>query len=146
MWKNDKTRIVTGLESNAVPVVYKALMCIWLVSFNATILADPQRSGKLQSLSLLAPAVASKEQQATCQLGHHMATDVVTHINKILQKIRTEKIVRIALQAVTNLLKNKAMCEEMAEGQIVDTISALEYEKWRDQELVEVIGRSRSQR
>jgi len=89
-----------------VPVMYKALMCVWLTSFSPD-----------------SPVPVS----------------VILPINDVLKSCRTEKVVRIALMAVENLLKSKAMCEEMAEQETVGLVQALEYEKWRDEELVEQI-------
>ncbi|CAD7937413.1 unnamed protein product [Amoebophrya sp. A25] len=64
---------------------------------------------------------------------------VIGSINDILKTVRTEKVVRIALMAIENLLARKAMCEEMAEQETMTLVSALEYEKWRDAELIELI-------
>jgi len=108
IWASEGKRILSGLESSSIPVVYKALFSVWLVGFNKAVLKD-------------------------------IPASVVGAINEVLKNNRTEKVVRIALQAVENLLKSKAMCEEMAEQGTVDLVSALEYEKWRDQELIEAV-------
>lgn len=108
IWASNGSRILSGLESSSIPVVYKALFSVWLVGFNKVVLKD-------------------------------MPLSVVKVVNDILKNNRTEKVVRIALQAVENLLKSKKMCEEMAEQSTVDLVGALEYEKWRDQELIDAV-------
>lgn len=108
IWTSEGPRIMSGIESSSVPVTYKALMSVWLVGFNMSILKSMQ------------PAV-------------------IKSINGVISTNRTEKIIRIALQAIENLLKSKKMCEEMAETGTVDLVIALEYEKWRDPELVDQI-------
>lgn len=101
-------RILSGVASSAVPVIYKSLMCVWLASFSKACLP-------------------------------HVPASVIVSINEVLKTCRTEKVVRIALLAIENLLKSKAMCEELAEQETLSLVAALEYEKWRDGELVELI-------
>lgn len=71
--------------------------------------------------------------------GHPVPVSVITPLNDILKSCRTEKVIRIALMAIENLLKSKQMCEEMAEQETVGLVQALEYEKWRDDELIDLI-------
>ncbi|CAD7923301.1 unnamed protein product [Amoebophrya sp. A120] len=99
-------RILSGVSSSSVPTMYKALMCVWLTSFNKDV---------------------------------EMPTSVISSINEILKTVRTEKVIRIALMAIENLLAKKTMCEEMAEQETMNLVSALEYEKWRDPELIALI-------
>lgn len=110
-WRKDlfeaaSMRILSGVSSSSVPVVYKGLMCVWLASFNKA---------------------------TTIPVG------VITSVNEVLKSTRTEKVIRMALLAIENLLKNRAMCEEMADQGTVGFVSALEYEKWRDMELIDLI-------
>lgn len=110
VWNNSEGRIVAGLKDiTCVPMLYKALMAVWLCSFNKDLIRNI------------------------------LPVEIIDKINVVLSQSRTEKIIRMALQAVQNLLKSKAMCEHMAETGTVDLVSALEYEKWRDPELVENI-------
>jgi hypothetical protein len=44
-------------------------------------------------------------------LSSGLPTDIVKSINTILGSSRTEKIIRMALNCIQNLLKSKAMCE-----------------------------------
>jgi len=101
-------RILSGVSSSSVPVVYKGLMCVWLASFNN---------------------------------GVKIPLTAVSSINEVLKNSRTEKVIRMALLAIENLAKSKAMCEEMADNDTIGLVSALEYEKWRDAELIELISK-----
>lgn len=64
---------------------------------------------------------------------------VVASINEVLKTCRTEKVVRIGLMGIENLLGDKKMCEELAEQETLSLVTALEYEKWRDTELINLI-------
>merc|ERR1712046_351614 len=55
--------------------------------------------------------------------------------------VKAEKVVRMSLVVLENFLKCKALSEDIASSLIVDAISALEYEKWRDTELYDTIKR-----
>lgn len=67
---------------------------------------------------------------------------VVVSINELLKSnSRAEKVVRICLMALENMMKFKSICEAMAENDTINIVSSLEYEKWRDPELVELIAR-----
>jgi V-type H+-transporting ATPase subunit H len=110
VWVANKARVVSALESGVVPTVYKGLTCLWLAGFNKYVIEKG------------------------------VGASLVAKVNAVLQTNRTEKVVRVALQAVGNLLKSKAMCEAMAECDLVSTVSALEVEKWRDSELVSAIS------
>merc|ERR1719491_1211313 len=68
-----------------------------------------------------------------------MNVSVVSLVNDCLKSVRTEKVIRMALLCVENLLKSKVMCEEMAEQGTVGFVSSLEYEKWRDSDLIDLI-------
>merc|ERR1711988_998011 len=109
VWATNYQRVYSGLNSSSIPTLYKALMCVWLSSFNAKV------------LNVMDP------------------TTVIGGINAVLSSNRTEKVVRMCLQSVTNLLASKKMSECMAEMDTVAAVSALEYEKWRDAELIDSI-------
>lgn len=70
---------------------------------------------------------------------------VIVSINELLKSNRAEKGVRIGLMALENMLKFKDLCESMAENETIQIVSALEYEKWRDPELVELISKLKTQ-
>jgi len=79
IWKLEGKRVLSGLESSSIPVIYKALFCVWLVGFNDVLLKGS------------------------------VPTNIIKAINAVIQGNRTEKIIRIALQAIENLLKSKPM-------------------------------------
>jgi len=63
----------------------------------------------------------------------------IESLNEMLKGVRAEKAVRISLMALENMLKSKSLCEAMAEKDVLSTLSSLEYEKWRDPELLDLI-------
>lgn len=69
----------------------------------------------------------------------------VVGINELLKTCRAEKAVRIGLMALENMLKKKSLCEAMAENDTLTVVSSLEYEKWRDAELVDLILKVKNQ-
>jgi len=50
-----------------------------------------------------------------------------------------EKVVRVGLQALKNFLADADMAEEVVEANPLEAVEALEYEKWRDQEVYDGI-------
>lgn len=108
-WKLASSTVLKALESTSIPLVYRGMMCVWLAGFNDTL----GNSG--------------------------LPLQVVSCINKVLTDMKTEKLIRITLLAVQNLVRFPTMCEEMAETGTEKCVSDLEYEKWRDPELIELI-------
>lgn len=107
LWPKTQGSILANLKPiTTVPVLYKALMCVWLAGYNDDIPID---------------------------------TGVIEQINSVISTVKTEKIVRMSLMALQNLSSRPVMCESMAEADTVKLISALEYEKWRDEDLVELV-------
>lgn len=91
------------------PVVYKCIFALWLVS------AEPSLYSDLR------------------QLG------AVAQIKKAIAGSRTEKVVRVGLQAIKNCLADGGMAEEVVEAGTLEAVEALEYEKWRDAEVYDSI-------
>jgi V-type H+-transporting ATPase subunit H len=92
--------------------LYRALFCLWVSSFNEEVL---QRT--------FTPR----------------ADAIVALLKSTFTECRVEKILRIALSVVMNLVASPSFSEAMVESGIVHTIQPLEYEKWRDAELYDAI-------
>merc|ERR1711953_836372 len=60
-------------------------------------------------------------------------------VKEIIASSRVEKVVRITLTVLRNLLKHKNICEEIVESHLLESVQGLEYEKWRDAELYDEI-------
>jgi V-type H+-transporting ATPase subunit H len=111
VWETEGVKsVVTEFSSGtAVPVLYKCCFSIWMVSFDADLLSDLKSLGAIQQL------------------------------RKILQTNRTEKVVRVSLLALRNLLGNADTAEEVVEAGAGEAVEALEYEKWRDPEVYDSV-------
>jgi V-type H+-transporting ATPase subunit H len=91
------------------PVLYKMVFCIWTLSF---------------------------DRQISKQLKDH---SVIKKLKDILASSRVEKVVRISLTVLKQLLAHKDLCEEIVEENLLEAIQMLEFEKWRDAELYDDI-------
>jgi len=90
--------------------LYKSLFAIWLVSFDADKVDDLKK----------------------CQ--------AVAKVKGSLMESRIEKVVRMCLTIIKNLLTVKPLCEEIVESNILEAVRALEYEKWREEEFYNEIA------
>jgi len=90
-------------------LVYRCVFAIWMISFDADITADLNRYGVIQKMKT------------------------------ILNNSRTEKVIRLSLTVLKNLLAVKVISEEIAEAGLLEAVQQLEYEKWRDAELYDEI-------
>jgi len=63
------------------------------------------------------------------------ARRVAELIKSILGSCRSEKVVRVALMALRNFIKDETMVLAIVEAGVLGTVQGLEYEKWRDSEL-----------
>merc|ERR1712061_723189 len=64
---------------------------------------------------------------------------VIKKVKEILTTTRVEKVVRLCLILVRNLLTCKELCEEIVEEGMLEAVQQLEFEKWRDAELYDDI-------
>ena len=92
--------------------LYRSLFCLWTSSYNDEVLSG-----------IFAPR----------------ADSIVALLKSTFSDCRVEKILRIALSVVMNLIACPTVSEAMVESGIVHAIQPLEYEKWRDPELYESI-------
>uniref|UniRef100_A0A0G4IFP4 V-type proton ATPase subunit H n=1 Tax=Chromera velia CCMP2878 TaxID=1169474 RepID=A0A0G4IFP4_9ALVE len=102
-------------------VLYRSLFCAWLLSFNPD------------------------------TLDGLIGTDFVPRLRMVLAESRVEKVVRISVQTIHNLMEkkkrdenspapqNETAIEKLVEENVVQSLQLLEYEKWRDPELYEEI-------
>mmetsp|Transcript_2434 Transcript_2434/g.5221 ORF Transcript_2434/g.5221 Transcript_2434/m.5221 type:complete len:450 (+) Transcript_2434:126-1475(+) len=95
--------------SSSSPVLYRAVFAIWTLSF------DKEITASLKSYA------------------------VVAKLKSILMTSRVEKVVRLSLTVLKNFLASKALSEDIAEQGVLEVVSQLEFEKWRDAELYDDI-------
>jgi V-type H+-transporting ATPase subunit H len=101
---------VFGVQASAAsPVLYKSVFAMWMLTF------DEEMIGELRS--------------------HH----AVRHVKNILGVCRVERVVRMCIIVLRNVLSNSQLSEEIVEANILDTVQNLEFEKWRDAELYDDI-------
>jgi V-type H+-transporting ATPase subunit H len=92
--------------------LYKSLFCIWVASFNDDVLG---------------------------RIFAKRADSLVALLSSTFEECRVEKILRIALSVVKNVLSSPTISEAIVESGLVHAIQPLEYEKWRDNELYDEI-------
>lgn len=90
-------------------VAYKFVFALWMVSFDADI---------------------SAELKTFC---------IIKKVKDILTYSRVEKVIRLCLLLLRNLMSNRDMCEDIVEENLLDAVQVLEFEKWRDSELYDEI-------
>merc|ERR1712051_854396 len=64
---------------------------------------------------------------------------VVLKLKETLTHSRVEKVVRLSLTCLRNLLSHQVVAEEIVESGLLDVVQQLEFEKWRDSELYDDI-------
>merc|ERR1719387_624523 len=106
---------IFAVPKDAPPaLLYKSIFCFWLLSFDEEIAVTlPQ--GSLKNLA------------------------VVSRLKDVLTICRVEKVVRLCLSTLKNLLKYKKSSEEIVEKGTLEVVNALEFEKWRDGDLYDDI-------
>ena len=92
--------------------LYKALFCVWVSSFNDEVLRK----------------ILAKRSET-----------LVTLLTSTFTDCRVEKILRMGLSVVKNLMASPTIAEALVESGILHAIQPLEYEKWRDSELYDEI-------
>jgi len=116
VWSQEQVKPhVIGVCVKAAPPqqIYKSVFALWLISFDKKLAEDFKRH------------------------------QVIKKIKDILTTSRTEKVIRICLTLMKNILHLKplggALCEEIVESGMLDAVQNLEFEKWRDGELYDEI-------
>lgn len=98
-------------QANAAsPILYKVVFAIWMLSFDKKIAGSDLKTAK-----------------------------VVKVVKEIMLQSRAEKVIRLCLTALRNLLNIEALCEDIVEENVHEVVSCLEFEKWRDAELYDEI-------
>jgi len=70
---------------------------------------------------------------------------VVQKLKETLTYSRVEKVVRLSLTCLRNLLLHQGVAEQIVESGLLDVVQQLEFEKWRDAELYDDIRDMSSQ-
>lgn len=102
-------RITSIPPQSPPPVLYKSIFAIWLLSFEPAGVIDLQGEG------------------------------VIKNIKDALASSRVEKVVRMSLTALRNLINQKKIAEEVVESGVLECVQQVEFEKWRDAELYDDI-------
>lgn len=89
--------------------VYPAIFCAWVLTFNKDLLVSLTDLGGVEKVC------------------------------NVLRQSKTEKVVRVCIHILLNCLQNDQSVEALIEQNAVHTLTLLEYEKWRDEELYEEI-------
>eukprot|EP00922_Rhytidocystis_sp_ex-Travisia-forbesii_P038110 GHVS01056760.1.p1 GENE.GHVS01056760.1~~GHVS01056760.1.p1 ORF type:complete len:403 (+),score=41.38 GHVS01056760.1:131-1339(+) len=101
------------MTSHRVPLpvanIYKAAFCVWLFSFSASFIPLLNKAGLIACL---------------CE---------------VIKETRVEKIVRVCLATIKNVLANDDAAETIIELDVFQVLTLLEYEKWKDMDLYEDI-------
>ena len=103
---------ILSVSVESPPALYRALFCVWVSSFSEDVLAR---------------VFAAKSDA------------IVALLKSTFTECRVEKILRIALAVVSNIILSPSVSEAMVESGIIHAIQPLEYEKWRDAELYDSI-------
>ncbi|OEH75476.1 vacuolar atp synthase subunit [Cyclospora cayetanensis] len=90
-------------------VIYKAVFCVWLLSFHEGFPLAITEAGILRP---------------TCE---------------VLKECRVEKVVRVGLHVVENLLSCEEAVEIIVEENVAQILTLLEFEKWRDPDMYDEI-------
>lgn len=88
---------------------YKAVFCVWLLTFKEYFIKKMHKSG------------------------------IILLIINLLKKCRVEKIVRICLNIIRNIYHIDDCFEIIVENNIIQTLTVLEYDKWRDSDIYDSI-------
>lgn len=91
--------------------IYKACIIVWLLSFNEETV----------------PILVSK--------------DLIRQIASTITDCRSEKVVRVTLNLLKNVMNNDAAVESIIDLGLLQYLTILEYEKWLDPEIYEEIRR-----
>jgi len=70
---------------------------------------------------------------------------VIQKVREVLTYSRVEKVIRLALTLLKNLLPHRSFAEQVVELGVLEVVQQLEYEKWRDSELYDDIRDMSSQ-
>lgn len=95
--------------NNSANKQYKAVFCVWLLTFKDYFIKKMNKSG------------------------------IIILIISLLKKCRVEKIVRICLNIIRNIYHIDDCFEIIVENNIIQTLTVLEYDKWRDSDIYDSI-------
>jgi len=96
-------------QTASPPYLYKCIFALWMLSF------EPEGS------------IYFKEEET------------IKKIRDVLTTSRVEKVVRMSLTVLRNLLTHKVFAEHVVELGVLEVVQQLEFEKWRDAELYDDI-------
>lgn len=105
--------LIQGFTSKDLEQMYYSAICLWLLSFSRKVIEE---RGPLYERQTVIDAFI----------------DMITGCKR-------EKVVRASCHAMKNLIQEEWIFEKFSQRKVDHTLSLLEYEKWRDNELYEMI-------
>lgn len=106
---NSSTATSNNATNNNMNKQYKAIFCVWLLTFKDLFIKKMHKNG------------------------------IILLVISLLKKCRVEKIVRICLNIIRNIYHIDDCFELIIEYNIVQTLTVLEYDKWRDSDIYDSI-------
>lgn len=104
-----KDLILNNVDASKALTIYPGVFCSWLLTFNPSLLAQFTNAGG------------------------------IVRVCNVLRETKVEKVVRICIHTLLNCLPSDESVEIVIQQDAVHTLTLLEYEKWRDQELYQEI-------
>ena len=99
--------ILCGAKTtNNEAVIYKSMFALWVTSFDIP----------------LFESIAKK-------------CDTIKIVENVLLTLRTEKVIRVSILLLRNLLDSHGYSVEIVESNILNSLNSLEYEKWKEQDV-----------
>lgn len=97
------------INNKCASMQYKSVFCVWLLTFKDYFIKKLYRNG------------------------------IITLIINLFKKNRVEKIVRVCLNIIKNVYCVDECFEIIVENNIIQTLTVLEYDKWRDNDIYDSI-------
>lgn len=97
------------INNKCASMQYKSVFCVWLLTFKDYFIKKLYRNG------------------------------IISLIINLFKKNRVEKIVRVCLNIIKNVYSVDECFEIIVENNIIQTLTVLEYDKWRDNDIYDSI-------
>ncbi|SOV17388.1 vacuolar ATP synthase subunit h, putative [Plasmodium sp. gorilla clade G2] len=97
------------LSNNNANKQYKSVFCIWLLTFK------------------------------DCFIKQLYKNNIITIVINLFKKCRVEKILRVSLNIIKNIMHIDDCFEIIVDNNIIQTMTVLQYDKWRDNDIYDTI-------
>eukprot|EP00918_Siedleckia_nematoides_P081046 GHVU01177780.1.p1 GENE.GHVU01177780.1~~GHVU01177780.1.p1 ORF type:complete len:326 (+),score=70.12 GHVU01177780.1:280-1257(+) len=111
VWGCEEARqtMAAALQSSSPSMVYRGAFCLWLLTYRTAFIP------KLVDMGLIA-----------------QFCDILAHC-------KSEKVVRVSTEIIENIMKCDRAVEVVIEANTQQTMTLIEYEKWRDPDVYEAV-------